>query len=67
MMIEEDLEQLKKTRQTIQEVAEHLKRDADKMAEEAEGKQGSKMAEQSIIQPRWFRTWWSNNTFNETV
>lgn len=45
IMIEEELEQLKKTRQTIQEVAEHLRRDADKMAEEAEGKQGSKMAE----------------------
>lgn len=43
IMIEEELEQLKKTRQT--EVAEHLRRDADKMAEEAEGKQGSKMAE----------------------
>lgn len=42
---EEHLEQLKKTRLSIQEVAENLARDADKLCEQAESKQGSKMAE----------------------
>ncbi|MEQ2195694.1 hypothetical protein XENOCAPTIV_016825 [Xenoophorus captivus] len=44
--MEEHLEQLKKSRRAIQEVSEGLARDADKLADEAEGKQvGSKMAE----------------------
>lgn len=37
---------MKKNRRSIQEVAEHLARDADKLADQAEAKQvGSKMAE----------------------
>ncbi|XP_063740389.1 uncharacterized protein LOC134883765 [Eleginops maclovinus] len=44
--IEENLEQLRKHRRSIKEVAEHLLRDADKLADQAEAKQaGSKMAE----------------------
>lgn len=42
---EDYLEELKKRRNTMQTVAESLSRDADKIAEEAEGKAGSKMAQ----------------------
>ncbi|XP_041924790.1 uncharacterized protein LOC121688939 [Alosa sapidissima] len=43
--VEEDLEQLKKTRLTLQAVAQNLVQDADKLSEQAETKHGSKMAE----------------------
>ena len=41
---EDCLEELKVKRRRVQEVSEGLARDADKMAEEAEAKAGSKMA-----------------------
>ena len=43
--VEEQLQNLRKKRASIQEVSDNLARDADKLAEQAEGKQGSKMAE----------------------
>ena len=43
--VEEQLQNLRKKRASIQEVSDYLARDADKLAEQAEGKQGSKMAE----------------------
>ena len=42
---ENDLEVLKKKRKTFQDVSESLARDADRCAEEAEGKAGSRMAQ----------------------
>ncbi|KAM6967770.1 uncharacterized protein FYW47_006504 isoform 2-T2 [Aplochiton taeniatus] len=42
---EDYLEELKKKRKTIQEVSDSLARDADRFAEEAEGKAGSRMAQ----------------------
>ncbi|KAK9979898.1 hypothetical protein ABG768_013306, partial [Culter alburnus] len=42
---EDYLEELKKRRNTMHTVAESLSRDADKFAEEAKGKAGSKMAQ----------------------
>ena len=42
---EDYLEELKKRKRTILEVSEGLARDADRCADEAEGKAGSKMAE----------------------
>ena len=42
---EDGLQELKSKRRRIQEVSEGLVRDADRLAEEAEGKAGSKMAD----------------------
>lgn len=52
--IEEQLQQLRKKRSSIQEVAGSLARDADKLAEQAESKQGSKMTE-LIVKSNAFR------------
>ncbi|XP_063076306.1 uncharacterized protein LOC134466336 [Engraulis encrasicolus] len=42
---EDDLEQLKKRKRAVQEVADNLIHDADRLSEQAEGVQGTKMAE----------------------
>ena len=43
--LEDHLEELKKKKKTVQEVSESLARDADNLAEEAEGKAGTQMAQ----------------------
>ena len=43
--LEDHLEELKNKRKTVQEVSGSLARDADRLAEEAEGKTGSHMAQ----------------------
>lgn len=52
--VEEKLQELRKRKSSIQEVADNLARDADKLAEQAESKQGSKMAE-LIVKSNSFR------------